>query len=203
MRLDSFRQWLVVRLSSTRVAKPESMSDSEFAASLGVHPSVWEEAKQRIPSRRGKSKLVERTPTKKIGIEMPKALYDALGSYADNQDLQSSVLVRSCVDWVLRRDTVDVTGNYASGARWTFIGKSFTFNSKARGIERFRIQAALSIGAYDALNIRASMLGTSAFGLVRGSVIDLMEGKIKTLPVVAQAAYMFDDANKYMEYWKK
>jgi hypothetical protein len=202
VRFDSFRQWLVVRLATTRVAKPAGMSDDEFAAALGVHRSVWDEAKSQIPTRKGRSKVESRTSTKKIGIEMPKVLYEALNAYSSNQDLQSSVLVRSCIDWLLKRPTIEVVGNYAAGQPWTFLGKPFTFNSKARATERHRIQAGLSVGAYDAINIRAGILGTSAFGLTRGAVIDLMEGRIKTLPIVAQASYMLDDASKYMEYWK-
>lgn len=202
MRVESFRQWLVARLAATRLARPSSMTDEEFAALIGVHPSVWEEANRRIPTRRGRAKISGRTPTKKFGLEMPAQLYSALEAYASNQDLQASVLVRSCVDWVLRQPDIEVKGNYAAGSYWTFLGKSFTFNSKARGVDRHRVQASLSVGAYDALNMRATVLGTSAFGLVRGAVVDLMEGKIRTLPVLAQAAYMFSDASRYMEHWK-
>ncbi|RJR19149.1 MAG: hypothetical protein C4582_10690, partial [Desulfobacteraceae bacterium] len=35
-----------------------------------------------------------------------------------------------------------------------------------------------------------------------GAVVDLMEGKIRTLPVLAQAAYTFSDPSRYMEHWK-
>lgn len=180
------------------------MSDEEFARVLGVDVSVWREAREIIPTRHGRAtRNTVGTSTKKLGIEMPGQVHGALSAYAKNQDLEASVLVRSCVDWILKCPVVPDSSNYGPGEGWTLFGKTYRFNSKARKTERFRVQCLISLGAHDALAIRAASAKTSVHGLVRGSIIDLMEGKIRTLPIVAQAAYMSDDASMYKKLWKK
>lgn len=179
------------------------MSDAEFAKVLGVDVSVWLEAKAIIPKRHGRAKRISGTSTKKLGIEMPKTVHTALTGYAKNQDLEASVLVRSCADWVLRQHDLPTSQNYGPGEGWTLFGKTYHFNSRARKTERFRVQCLLSIGAHDALAVRAASATTSVHGLVRGAIIDLMEGRITTLPIIAQASYMPDDLTMYTKLWSK
>jgi len=45
--------------------------------------------------------------------------------------------------------------------------------------------------------LRAQRLGCTYTGLVRGAIIDLLEGRTKRLIVVAGAAAMWEDESRY------
>ena len=61
--------------------------------------------------------------------------------------------------------------------------------------------AYVTLGAYEALQLRASLNQTVPTALMRGGLIDVLEGRIQRLRVIPSARYMKDRCAEYAQLW--
>jgi hypothetical protein len=203
-----FRQWLAHKLASTRQTLPKA-EDQELAQWLGVTVEVLQEAqklRQGTRSFGGFSKF-DGVQTMTWRCILPCPVEWAFEELAKARDLPTGTLLRSVIHWVLTQYELPTTSNYQGGGGWTLFGTTYRLARKAaesgKAKSRCDTSAFVTRGAQEALNTRACLRSTVATALVRGGLIDLLEGRIQTIEIISNAAYMFDRAADYYPKWRE
>lgn len=203
-RPSLFRAWLVERVSEAKLKLPKDQKTLEAQARyLGVQSDVLEEAALARRSRieaaghqaSGRDVHGIRTHgiyTRSVALYMPDEIRALLKGLCETRRISLHDLARAATHTMLLSGTMP---SY-TGRGWFYKGKRYgagTGQAKMRLQEKFRI----SVGAYIALNRRAELNGASATGLIRGALIDVLEGRTRRL-VYVDTSSMYNDPERYL-----
>lgn len=197
-----FRAWLVDRVSDARLYKRQGQSLTERARYLGVQPDVLEEADQlrrrklEEAGRPGSRRAVHTDQydgyTRMVAVHLPMEIRVPLDAVCATRQIDFADLARAVVQTVLSGPN---NPSYC-GKGWMYKGKKLPPVRKA-GLPRATLRKfAISVGADIALAERAARLGVSKTGLVRGGLIDVVEGRMKRL-IYTDTLSMWNDPKRY------
>jgi hypothetical protein len=203
-RPSRFRAWLVERVSEAKLRLPKDQKTLEDQARyLGVQPDVLEEAatkrSERIEasghqvSRRDVYAAGHEIYTRVVALYMPPEIRRLLQGICDVRRISMHDLERAATHTLL-----------LSGKLPSYSGKGWFYKGKRYGVgtgkvkERLKEQFRISVGAYIALTRRAEINGATATGLIRGALIDVLEGRTKQLVYVDTSA-MYNDPERYLK----
>jgi len=199
-----FRRWLVDKLKASRWPRSTNDSIVKMAKLIGVRPEVLEQAQQELDEeakqggrRRcqvGAPNRMRGVKRRKVEVQLPKRVYDDWISYCTLRQLPSPLVLRGLVHDLLtgprqptkmerkcyyRGRTYALTG-YRYGTKWPYVAKTDVTEGAAR-----------------ALILRATASSTTTAALLRGLVLDLLEGRVQKVTVISSSSAMFDDETRY------
>jgi len=205
-----FRRWLVDRLVESKWPGVRGEDRAVLARRLGVNPAVLDEAELElrrrakgegtIPAKLGSPEFY-RQPNVNVRFcecAFPTEVYKDWQAYCRSQGVTESVALRSLVHtllsgprqpswlgraWCYKDKMLKLVGY----GEFTKAGKKWPYTAKTE----------ISKGAESALIRRAQMTGATPAALVRGQVIDLLEGRVERLLIATGPRAMWDDARKY------
>ena len=194
-----FRDWLVHRVKHSRWTARNCPDLDAVAWRIGVQADVLVDAQAaldaeqraagRTPVQIGKRLQVQKQTG--FSIDLPPIVYEDLRAYCKLRQLAITVVMRSLITKLL-------TGTAQPqwlGRGWYYKGNHYP---AARQGERHPVRADVTSGATEALGRRAVVCGVSVSALLRGMVIDLLEGRISRMVIVNSLTQMPDDASKYV-----
>lgn len=201
-----FRRWLIEKVKRSRWVTYPSDSLEAVARRIGVQPDVLVEAQAELTEERrhdGKLPLklgtgrVRQARRKQIDLDVPKPVFDDWLAYCQTRDLPPSVVLRSLIHTLLSGPE----NPSWTGRAWWYRGKTHRLSNYAevakRGWWPYNAKTDVTPGAARALALRAQALGCTYTGLVRGAIIDLLEGRTQRLNVVTSASSMWEDETRY------
>lgn len=204
----SFREWLVERVMTSAPARYAKVTDEQLkkiAKRMGVQVDVLIEARVRVVEQALESKLQPPLGHKVRGsrhfqfkLAMPEVVFRAWRAHAEDRGVDPQALLRSVIHhYLLGSDEPSTLLR-----QWIWQGK--TYVSQERKWERehkagypFRERALLTNGVKRALERRAQRLNCTAAALVRGIVLDTLDGKHPRIKIV-DARTLYDDETKYL-----
>lgn len=187
----SFRTVLVEQIKRTRFAR-ESTTLEETAERLGVRPDVLAQARQEYREKSFRARY-ERY---RFCVTTPKIVRDHWNRVAAARKIEGSLLLRGLIQALLLSGQPPTTTH----TFWLYRGVEMPLT----GIKSkwpWRIEASISRGADKALDDIANHIGCSKTALVRGQVVDFLEGRTKRV-VLISSSQMYNDPRKYLEKWK-
>jgi hypothetical protein len=206
-----FRGWIIERLKETRWLGFIGDDWESVSKRLGVRPEILVEAQRsldeeyrelgRHPKPLGQDHLLRRMgPRCRCEILLPWEVYEDWLAYCRARQLSKSVLLRSVIHRMLSVPTQP--GHVGKG--WIYRGQALKACCKrniGRGGKRGRLMTSISTelthGAHEALVRRARKSGVPCAGLLRGAVLDLLEGRTKQLVVMSRVDELWDDPTRY------
>lgn len=203
-----FRDWLVSRLADTRFAgwtyEPERLG--RVSDQLGVQPSVLRDACEIRQQRRRETgrPLVRKgfggasREYPQIEVNMPGAVWHAWRDACAQAGVLPSAMLRSIVHVYLQGDWEP---EHIS-RHWVFKGRAFEVRDRRFHRETgkkwpYRERAVITRGANIALMRRAELQRASRHALLRGLVLEVVNGRLTRL-VPIDATNMWDDAERYL-----
>lgn len=201
-----FRRWLIEKLKRSRWVAIPGDSVERVSRRLGVHPEALAEAQAefaeerrkegKAPAALGTGRAVQGR-RKQIDLDLPEVIQADWQRYCQLRDLSSSVLLRSVIHTLLSGPENPTW----TGKGWWYRGRMHRLSNykkvAAKGWWPHNAKTDLTPGAVRALTIRADTLGCSYTALVRGAMIDLLEGRTRRLNIVTSVATMWEDENRY------
>ena len=182
-----FREWLVNQLARTGWARRSEPVET-LAVALGVQPSVLEEARAR-----GRQQRVE---TASIVLKFPEAIFERWNHIADAQALEGALLLRGLIEAFLRNGKLpEWTGRF-----WFFGDRKYDVDSWRQGNWPWKVRAEISRGADLALEHISALHKTTKTALVRGHVIDYLEGRTRQVILIG-ASDMYGAPERYLAEW--
>jgi hypothetical protein len=139
-----------------------------------------------------------RAAGKSVEVAFPVEIFEDWQGYCAHRDLAPATVLRSVV-FTLLAGPADPGW---LGRGWRYRGKRVVMRGYIEYQRRgqkwpYVAKAQITKGAHQALVKRASVLGSSPTGLVRGAVIELLEGRTERLLIVTSPAAMFEDVKRY------
>lgn len=204
----SFREWLVERVMTSAPARYAKLTDEQLkriAKRMGVQVDVLIEARVRVVEQALQEKIQPPLGDKVRGsrhyqfkIAMPEAVFRAWRAHAEDRGVDPQALLRSLIHhYLLGSDEPTYLLR-----KWLWQGKMM--ESHERTWERthkagfpFRERALLTNGVKRALERRAQRKGCAATAIVRGLVLDTLEGKHPRIKIV-DARTLYDDEDRYL-----
>lgn len=197
MRTHTFREWLIDRIATTsyvhRVLTDEQVT--KLADEMGVAEDVLLEARVRYKLLRAQAgrqpPLGDKksgTRHKQITIEMPPEVYEAWKEeVAARGFLDDTALLRSVLHSYL------LTSREPSkiSRQWHFEGRVLSAKHHSQ-----RCRPLITQGAHRALRIRAAKAGCRPYAILRGLVLDVIDGHYQGVPLI-DAERMYDDEKRY------
>jgi hypothetical protein len=194
----------VERVSDAKLQVPKDQKTLEGQARyLGVQPDVLEEASAKrrarieaaghqVSARDVHGASAHNIYTRRVVLYVPTEIRALLQGLCETRRISVHDLARAATHTLL-----------LSGGIPSYTGKGWFYKGKRYGLgpatvrlklqEQFRI----SVGAYIALNRRAELHGASVSGLIRGALIDVLEGRTRKL-VYVDTSSMYNDPERYL-----
>lgn len=131
-----------------------------------------------------------------IFLSLPEVIFEEYKVRCATNQLEHSVLLRGLIQQLL------LSGRKPAwlGRGWFLGGKRFLMRGKHGERWPWNIRAEVSRGAERALEEIAKKYRTTKTGLVRGQVIDYLDGKVTKL-VLIDATQMSNTARAYTKLW--
>lgn len=196
----SFREWLVLQLLTTRWAAPSGLNHAQAAEHLGVTESVLTEAQALRAAEiaaRGRpmsGKRRRRAPRYDYGVlrvGVPPVILAAWRAWVGQLQVSGSALLRSLVHQFLLTGQRPVTLDHG----WLYRGVTYRATEEEH---KTKVITRVTRGAQTALEHYADVWHVDATRIVRGLVIDLLEGRVQRLKIVAYGE-MWGDPKRYLE----
>jgi hypothetical protein len=200
-----FRRWLIDKVKRARWVTYTADTVDAVARRIGVQPDVITQAQAELAAeRRAEGKMptvlgtgrTQRLKKRQIDIDMPKDVHHDWLLYCKTRALPGSVVIRSLIQTLLSGPE----NPQWLGRQWRYRGRILRLTGYKEYITRgwpHNVKTDVSEGAARALTLRARSLGCTLAALVRGAVIDLLEGRTKRLNIVNSPDAMWDDETRY------
>jgi hypothetical protein len=201
-----FRRWLLDKLKQARWVHLAGDDIESVAKRLLIHPDAIRIAQRELNAqlrRRGRGALQigtgrQRASRKAIELMFPKPIYEDWISYCRQRDLAPAMVLRSLMHALLSGE---------SNPRW--LGRGWRYRGQHLRMEGYTVKyrnkkwpyvskAWVSQGSVRALSARAAALGVKQTALVRGMVIELLEGRLHHFDIIGAASEMWDDESRYV-----
>lgn len=191
-----FRDWLERSLRASqwwRFGKTAEQA-KVWGPKLGLMPDVLMAAYQikqeedaSGPYRRLTGPKVNDHDNPQLYVDFCKDVWDAWHDRCDHLHLKSSVLFRGLVNSYLLGDWEPVQ----VGKSWVWRRQTYT-----KADRKLREQCLVSRGAREALRVRAQRGRTTVQGLLRGIILEYLDGSVE--PILVEARRMFEDPLRYL-----
>lgn len=206
-QVSKFREWLVDRVKESGWVGYSGEDDEQLSSRLGVRPEVLVEARNSLADeyrREGREPLDVGTRRRRqfpaqprYEVVLPKVVHKDWLVYCRARQLDESTVLRSIVHYLLSRPQNPGPITY----RWWYRGRCYRVCKERGGRKKTgkfitSVEARITNGARAALTRRARSLNVHPSALVRAVMMDLLEGRLKSLPVV-NIDQMWDDPNRY------
>jgi hypothetical protein len=179
----------------------------DTALRLWVHPDALVAAQQAL--REDRQKIGRAVPhvgsntriaaqRKFVELMFPKEIWGDWQAYCKLRQQAPRTILRSVVHTLLlspQNPKWVGRGWWYHGRRWKLSGYTSEYRHKRWPCVT---PTEITIGAYQALARRSAVLGCPPTALMRGGVIELLEGRMKQLQIVSQISEMWDDAARYV-----
>ena len=196
----TFRKWLVKQLTVSRWSAPLDESEADLAARLGVQVAVLREAKalrDQELKKRSRSGLALGSRRyighdyAEIRVWMPRSIWKDWVEVCKTLRVESGTALRS----VLHAFLLDPKRPTSTAQAWVYRGKKVVRLPKDVGIGP---KTRIPRGAQIALDHHADSWGVSPSAVVRGAVIDFLEGRVRRIKMVAFAE-LWGDPDRYLK----
>lgn len=177
-----------------------------MAARIGVQESVLVDAQASLDAEREAAGLpreeigtrAQRGKRKIVDLDMPERVFLDWKQYCALRDLTPAVLLRSLIHTLLSGPRNPTW----TGKGWLYRGERLELTGYRQYMAQKRewpwaAKTMVTPGAARALQLRADATRAKPTGLVRGMVIDLLEGKLREWHLVPNVAIMWDDESRY------
>lgn len=199
-----FRQWLVLKVKQSRWRAVAGEELETVARRLGVQPEVILEAQAALDADQaalGRSERVVGSPAtygvpRRVDVNFPKPVWQDWEAYCKLRQLQHGVLLRSLIHTLLSGPDQPRW----LGRGWVYRGHRLRMlSSDAKGKKNWPYTAKTWIthGASRALVVRANVCGCTVTALMRGIVLELLEGRLERVLMASAVQAMWDDETRY------
>jgi len=195
-----FRRWLIEQLKTRRWRTIAGETVEVRAARLGVDLDVLEEAtRESADEFRRQGKLRRQLGSRAfypedyadLEVTMPPKIHEDWSTFCSVTRLKSSVLLRSLVhDFLLTRSRPRNIGR-----SWQYGGERLKIKPKGR----FHAKTQITRGAESALEHYAKLWDVTTTGIVRGIIVDLLEGRGPTRLRVVRFSELWGEVARYLE----
>ena len=206
--ITRFRRWLIDKLKQSRWARVKDETIEHLAERLGVHPDVLVVAQRELDQKRraaglrpvslGEHQRPHQVTSKKLVLEFPKAVYDDWKQLCDLRGIPPATMLRSLIHTLLsgpQNPTWTRRGWTYHGLRYPL--DKYSHEKKTSKKWPYATHTTVTHGASAALTMRAGAAGTTVTALMRGQLIDLLEGRLARLNIINSPGSMFDDEKRY------
>lgn len=189
-----FRDWLIRQLVMTRW--PMKPPTPELADELGVTVSVMREAfelRAQATAKRGKTRPRQgaaRTDHALLRIYLPKVVYRDWAAYRKVLTLSNGAMLRSLVHHFL----LDPKRPTTTDPSWHYRGGVYRITPEDGSPPKLNICTRITRGAEAALDHHALGWDVSPSAVLRGLVIDLLEGRTTRLKIIGYRELWGDPA---------
>jgi hypothetical protein len=205
-----FRRWLIEKLveSCWVITRDEELETT--AERLGLRPEILREAQAVLTKRceqdgrsarkLGSSKAKERRGSRSfMQVVLPKKVHEDWKRYCQVRDLGESTLLRSLIHRTL---TFPADGDGANRGGRVYRGERLKLctdrREDGRGQYLTYVMAEITPGAKEALRRRSRKLGVNPSAIVRESIVELLEGRVRELRIINEVSGMWDDPDRYL-----
>lgn len=195
----SFREWLIRQLLLTRWSAPSDFTHEELSRHLGVTVDVIEEARRRReleiaqrgkPRHRGrKAALGLRSDHAIMRVSMPEPMRNIWHAWLRTLRVSTGALLRSLIHHFLLTGQRPVT----TSRSWHYKGAVYKITIDVGK----KLETKITRGAETALDHYADLWGVTATAILRGLVVDLLEGRVQKLKVIAYTE-LWGDPDRYL-----
>lgn len=187
---QTFRTWLIEQLKLSRWSVMSRETVTDAAKRLGVQEDALEQAISERASGKKLHAPRQLAEQRHLKLWMPDTVHQDWMEYCKVLGVTSAILLRSLV----QRYLLDpVTTPTMLDRRWIYRNKRHI----ARAETRVDLQSRISRGAQQALDYRSRQLRITAANLMKGLVVDLLEGRTRQVKIVT-AAEMWGDPKRYL-----
>jgi hypothetical protein len=208
-QVSKFRLWLILRLKETSWVRFQDDTIFDVSKRIGVREDLLLEAKRSFEEdcrRRGKTphqpspfdwdEGVRTGKTRKVEVVLPREVYLDWKANPMVRNLPPRAMLRSLVHKLLMspRQPSHVS------CRCIYRGKPLPVSSarhNGRGHLENSVETTLSVGAYAALRLRSQHFNCTISALLRGVILDFLQGKTRDVTPVYSALDMWDNPNMY------
>lgn len=194
----TFRAWLVRQLQVVRWSSPDGEPIAETAKTLGVRVDVLEEAiaaraltniARGKPRRALGKRALHRFDYALIRLTMPAVVREDWMRYCEALRVSPAIVLRSLIHQFL------LTGNRPSTmtAAWHYRGAVHSLSRAVRSVSP-NSPTRITRGAQQVLDEYADLWGVRPSAIVRGLVIDMLEGRTRALQIVSYSELWGDPA---------
>ncbi len=207
MSYSAFRRRLVSLLATTHWARIGPEEVERHAKGLGVAPEILQAARDVVDRERKKRGLkpiqgrkVNEATWPQLEIDMPEKVFDDWHTWCEMQQSTSNALLRGIIhayllgtwepEWVSRH--------------WRYKGSTLIvprrgYEEKHRAAWPYRERVLVTTGAKRALIFRAARTNTTATAIVRGLMLEILEGRYGNV-IPRDARSMFADVQRYTRH---
>lgn len=208
-RYAGFRRRLVGLLATTTWARVGVTKEEivRHAQGLGVAPEILQAARDIVDRERTSRGLKPVEGPKKteaqfpqLEIDMPEKVFDDWHTWCDMQHSTSNALMRGIIHVYLLGDWEPAWVS----RHWRYKGETLLvprkgYEEKNRAAWPYRERVLVTRGAKNALIFRAARTNTNATAIVRGLVLEILEGRYRKV-VPRDARSMFADTQRYVRH---
>ncbi len=197
----TFRAWLVKQLTLTRWSARLDMADEALAEHLGVQVSVLLESralreaelkKRGLGGRvKGKRRYVG-TDYAELAVGMPRSIYDEWRAFCTARQVEPGTVFRSIIHHFLLHPA---RPPYTQS--WIFRGRLVSMGPWSSKGHEPRARTRVTRGAQIALDTHADSWNLRPAALMRGLLIDFLEGKILKMKMIAFSE-LWGDPDRYL-----
>lgn len=190
---QTFREWLVWQLKLSRWSRVRGESSTELAYRLGVQSDALEQAmRERAIDIETMAKVPPRirVEQRKIKVWIPVEVWSEWKRYCKILSISGGTLLRSICNHYLQNPVTTPAMQLSS---WRYRGKRYKVRLETRRL----LMARVPRGARQAIDHYASLLRTSMGALVRGLILDVLEGRTRRLKIVT-VDEMWGDPKRYL-----
>lgn len=198
---DALRNAILrVLMASARVRNLSDATLEALAVQIGTTEELLKEAKRRFGKRRrgNTGNKVNEKEHPQLEVDMPKEVHEQWLFWCERNCVEPNATIRGLLHQYLlsRWEPVWLNGS------WRFRGKILKYDPvawerKNKGAWPHRERPLVTKGARDALHHRAHRLGIPRSWIIRGLILEVLEGRLKeVLPVAART--MYSSAESYL-----
>lgn len=195
----TFRAWLVRQIQVLRWSSPAGESVADTAKALGVRKDVLEEAiaarelanQQAGKPRRALGKrALNRSDYALVRVTMPAPVHADWKRYCETLGVKGSAILRSLIHAFL------LTGAKPTSlvSEWRYRGAVYKLESSVTRLLTPSAPTRVTRGAQRVLDEWAAHWCVRSAAIVRGLVVDLLEGRTRALKIVAYPELWGDPA---------
>ena len=206
-----FRRWLVRRLQDTCWVRVREELVESTAVRLGVQPSVLREAQAELdaavvaagktpPSRSGQA--AGRTPgqSHRCEVVLPDRVHQDWQAYCQSREVPSSTMLRSLVHRMLMSNRLPAQARDRQCHYRGRLVKATLQRNHGTGHFATSVECFISAGARQVLIARSRAARTTISALLRGTIIDLLEGRTTKVVLLHSINEMWNDPQRYATY---
>lgn len=208
-QVAKFRRWIVKRLKETNWVHFQDDSIEDVSRRLGLRPELLLEAKHSFeeearrrglePQRTGLAALSESRRAARCEVVLPVEVFRDWEAHVQARGWHGTLMLRSLVHKMLLSSKLPAVVTRTCIYRGKFVPLR-TQRNNGKGHYSTVVECDLSDGAHQALWDRARKANVSVSALLRGAILDLLEGRTTKVVPIYTRMQMWNDPLRYARY---